>query len=261
MWRIWTKSIISSKWNAALINTPAQVKLSVVKYADMENYTFLSFLLNSQRFTLSMFPLKYSMSFYSFNHILEICLFLCKFMTVRGQLENVEKPVNNYLQTFNQSLKTGCYRGALQIPEQRFLPCGAFIKEMFGSHAVKNQLKEKYWFTVSRKIHLRSFLCLLFINQGFRLCGQRQKHTGAEVPRVSMWYSCCSHRHKSPRILFQGEHLYHCLLKELYCPMRQNQLYLVQRSSRTAAQNIHHSCCTKSTRLETQQTVCYLGCF
>lgn len=41
-------------------------------------------------------------------------------------------------------------------------------------------------------------------SKGLCLCGERQKHTGAEVPRVPMWYSGCSHRHKSPRNLLQG---------------------------------------------------------
>lgn len=53
--------------------------------------------------------------------------------------------------------------------------------------------------------------------QGFCLCGQRQKHTGAEVPRVPMWYPRCSYRHKSSRHLFQGGcHYHYCLHQWAY---------------------------------------------
>lgn len=54
------------------------------------------------------------------------------------------------------------------------------------------------------EIHGMNLEWPLSVFQGLCLRGERQKHAGAEVPRVPMWYSCRSHRHKSPRNLLQS---------------------------------------------------------
>lgn len=52
---------------------------------------------------------------------------------------------------------------------------------------------------------LRAHPWVVSVSQGFCLRGERQKHAGAQVPRVPMWYSRRCHRHESPRNLLQGQ--------------------------------------------------------
>lgn len=103
----------------------------------------------------------------------------------------------------------------------------------------------------------------LSVLQGLCLRGERQKHAGAQVPRVQMWYPRRSHRYKSSRNLLQGG-CHHCRrlhLSESICSETSNHALireLVLKSEREKAfhwcsvwgwsfndTRTVHDCCTK----------------
>lgn len=99
-----------------------------------------------------------------------------------------------------------CYYGLMCIMgQQRSLLNAPLTRQIFGTSAVEVcQSISCLFLTCITNSCVIILECPLSVFQGLCLRGERQKHAGAKVSRVPMWYSCRSHRHKSPRSLLQS---------------------------------------------------------
>lgn len=120
-------------------------------------------------------------------------------ITVRGQLGCVSRNMSKRIMWKENKVRLEQVV-FLSGTTQRILLNAPLTLQMFGTSAV--EVCQSVF--PALEIHGINLEWPLSVFQGLCLRGERQKHAGAEVPRVPMWYSCCSHRHKSPRNLLQS---------------------------------------------------------